>query len=117
MEQENEAKKKIHLKSKKDKSFNYSYTHLLILFFVIFISFPFITNNKSLIHENYLSEITLKIKGKGTQNIINQIAKPDIIYLNEKKINFTKDNGFVTIENIEKEENTVRQYGINLMDI
>ena len=108
MKQEKETKKKIHLKSLKDKSINFLYIDLLNLLFVIFIFFPFSSNNLSLIHENYFSEITLKIKGNGTQSLILGPI-PDKIYLNEKIINSTKNNRYVAIKITgEKEENNVR---------
>ena len=72
------------------------------------MSYPFLSDNKSLIHKNYFSEITLKIKGNGTQSLILGPI-PDKIYLNEKIINSTKNNRYVAIKITgEKEENTVR---------
>jgi hypothetical protein len=48
MKQEKETKKKIHLKSRRDKFLNFFYIDLLNLLFVIFMSYPFLSDNKSL---------------------------------------------------------------------
>ena len=96
---------------KKNISFsNISNIIKINLNFLIIIIFPFISSFSLNNLNNYYSEITLKLKGKGIQKIINcqNTNAPDKVYLNNEKIDFSKDGHYISI-NIEeeKEENII----------
>ena len=78
--------------------------------FLIIIIFPFISSFSLNNLNNYYSEITLKLKGKGIQKIINfqNTNAPDKVYLNNEKIVFSKDGHYISINiDEEKEENII----------
>ena len=70
-----------------------------IIFIIIFFCIIINSYNDILFYNNYISEITLKIKGNGTQKILytGYSRKPDKIYLNGNSIIENSKNPYKTI--------------------
>ena len=102
MKNENKAKIQINLKAIKKGNIFLSRFDMIIFFFSFIISLC----NDNLVIQNYISEVTIKIKGNGTQKILYPYfhKKPDEIYLNGNKVNSSNYSNYESIFINGKEE-------------
>ena len=103
--EKNESKNKIILKTiiKTRKNMTKNYSYILIFIFL----FPILSINKNLSNTNFISEMTLKIKGNGNQKLFKINAEYKIyLYGNETEYNIQDDYTIINIDN--GEENTIK---------